>query len=199
VRLPLAGGGPHAIFPDDSVRYDSAFLAAHEADAAQAAVSAEVAWRQEHLRMFGRDVALPRLTAWYGEPGAAYMYSGILNVPQPFTPALQALRERIEAATGARFNSVLANRYRGGDDAMGWHADDEPELGAVIASLSLGAARRFQFREHATRVRTDLVLEHGSLLIMRGATQQLRQHRVPRETRPCGERINLTFREIVPR
>jgi alkylated DNA repair dioxygenase AlkB len=199
VRLHLAGGEPRAIFPDDSVSYDAEFLSPHDADAALAAVAVEVAWRQEHMRMFGRAVALPRLTAWYGEPGAAYVYSGILNAPQALTPALQALRARVEAAAGARFNSVLVNRYRGGDDAMGWHADDEPELGAVIASLSLGAARRFHFRENATRRRTDLVLEHGSLLVMRGATQHVRQHRVPRTTMPCGERINLTFREVAVR
>lgn len=158
-----------------------------------------MAWRQERIRVYGREHAVPRLTAWYGDRGATYTYSGIRHEPQPWSPTLVAMRERIEAAAGARFNSVLLNRYRTGADSNGWHADDEPELGPapVIASVSLGAARRFALRRRGeTRRLVTLVLEHGSLLIMSGRSQQEYQHTVPKEARVAGERINLTFRLV---
>jgi alkylated DNA repair dioxygenase AlkB len=153
--------------------------------------------------MFGKEVPQPRLTAWYGDPAAQYTYSGLTWEPRPWTPTLLDLRRRLEAATDARFNSVLLNYYRDGRDSMGWHADNEPELGAApaIASLSLGASRRFRLRPYRgglTHPSFSLDLPTGSLLLMRGPTQQHWQHELPKTARPVGPRLNLTFRWIVP-
>jgi len=146
--------------------------------------------------MFGRRVAFPRLTAWYGDPGAAYTYSGVRNEPLPWTPLLGELRDLVAAAAGAPFNSVLLNRYRDGSDSMGWHADDERELAPVIASLSVGAVRTFELRHRGDRERIALPLASGSLIVMAGDTQRHWQHRVPKDVRAPGERINLTFRLV---
>ena len=161
----------------------------------------EVAWRQDTIGTPAGRVALPRLTAWQGESDAVYVYSGIRNEPQPWTPAVAELKAVAEAICGARFNSVLINRYRSGADSMGWHADREPELGAqpVIASVSLGVARTFDLRHNKTGVVQSFSLKGGSLLVMKGNTQADWRHRVPKEPRVTGERINLTFRWVAPR
>lgn len=186
--------------PDADVRYTAGWLAAHDGDALLQAVLAEVPWEIHRIRMFGREVASPRLSCWIGDPGATYTYSRSRFEPRPWTPALAGLRERLARELDVRFNSVLANRYRDGADAMGWHSDDEPELGPepVIASVSLGAPRRFAFRPRGEGGRVDLVLEHGSLLVMAGRTQHAWRHAIPRTRRPLGERVNLTFRAILP-
>jgi len=137
-----------------------------------------------------------------GEPGAAYRYSGVRFEPEPWHPAVRDLLPALEAAGGARFNSVLINRYRSGADSMGWHSDDEPELGVepLIASLSLGVERRFLLRmrsDHA--VKQEWRLRHGDLLTMRGDCQRVAQHALPKMARVGGERINLTFRWVRPR
>ncbi len=161
----------------------------------------EVGWRQDWINTPAGRIPLPRLTAWQGEPDAVYIYSGIRNEPEPWTPAVAALRDAANALCGVRFNSVLLNRYRGGTDSMGWHADREPELGTrpVIASVSLGAARRFDLRHNATGVMRSFQLGNGSLLVMRGDTQAEWRHRVPKEPGVRGERINLTFRVVTAR
>src|SRR5690606_6222598 len=134
----------------------------------------------------------------YGDAGASYTYSGARFVPEPFTPALAALRGRLQAFTGRAFNSVLANLYRDGNDSVGWHSDNEPELGPepAIASLSLGASRRFRLR-HAHLPPVSVDLHSGDLLVMPGPLQRHWQHTLPKTRRPVGARINLTFREIV--
>ncbi len=158
----------------------------------------EVPWKQDHMTIAGKNIALPRLTCWQGEPDAEYVYSGIRNVPVPWTPTVAELRDMLEDQLGLTFNSVLLNRYRGGDDSIGWHSDDEPELGdePVIASLSFGDTRTFEFRHKKTSSQLSLPLSNGSLLVMKGRTQREWQHRVPKEPSVRGERINLTFRNI---
>jgi alkylated DNA repair dioxygenase AlkB len=161
----------------------------------------EIAWREEEVLIFGQRRRVPRLVSWYGDPGAAYTYSGTRHAPERWTPALTRIRAQVEALSGHHFNAVLLNRYRDGRDGMGWHADDEPELGRdpVIASLSLGAARRFRMRHRRRReLSLELELGDGSLLLMTGATQHHWLHAVPKTARPVGERINLTFRRILP-
>lgn len=158
-----------------------------------------LAWQQKPIVIFGREVLQPRLTAWYGDADCSYVYSGKRNEPLAWTPLLNELREAVQTLTGARFNSVLANCYRDGQDSMGWHSDDEPELGPepVIASLSFGATRRFclQHRKHKHQ-RLELQLQDGDLLLMAGATQAHYRHALPKTARPCGERLNFTFRWI---
>lgn len=172
-----------------------------EADVLLAELREVIPWETHVIRLFGREVASPRLSCWIGDPGTGYVYSRTRFEPHPWPPALAAFRPRLEQACGIAFNSVLANLYRDGRDAMGWHSDDEPELGPapVIASLSLGVARRFVFRPKAPRgpAALELELPHGSLLRMAGATQRLYQHALPRSARVQAPRINLTFRHIL--
>lgn len=179
-----------------------AWLAADEADALLAGLLEQVPWEVHRIRMFGRSVDSPRLSCWIGDPGTGYVYSGARFEPRPWPALLQALRPRIDEAAGVAMNSVLANLYRDGRDAMGWHSDDEPELGPrpVIASLSLGGTRRFVFRHRREPERKyELPLGHGSLLLMKGDTQADWKHALPRTARPVAPRINLTFRRILPR
>ncbi|RAR49476.1 DNA-N1-methyladenine dioxygenase [Paraburkholderia unamae] len=186
--------------PQPDVAWHPSWLGPAAADEALARIVAETGWRQERIRTPGGWVDQPRLTAWQGDPGAVYIYSGIRNVPQPWTPAVAELRDAVSTLCGVRFNSVLLNRYRSGTDSMGWHADHEPELGPepVIASLSLGATRRFDLRHNATGVVRSFRLTSGSLLVMQGKTQAQWRHRVPKEAAVGGERVNLTFRVVMP-
>ncbi|RZZ89449.1 alpha-ketoglutarate-dependent dioxygenase AlkB [Pseudoxanthomonas winnipegensis] len=177
------------------------WLSAHAAHVLCETLSVQTPWSIHRIRLFGRWVDSPRLSCWIGDPQAVYRYSGQTFAPHPWTQGLAALRDRLREELGVPFNSVLANLYRDGRDAMGWHSDDEPELGAepVIASLSLGAARRFVLRrrdDHA--VKQTLVLAPGSLLVMRGPCQREWQHALPRTAKPVGPRLNLTFRHIQP-
>ncbi|MDI1450629.1 alpha-ketoglutarate-dependent dioxygenase AlkB [Polyangium sp. 6x1] len=189
-RIELLHGG-FLLFHDP-------FLAPDEASAAFDALLAEVPFRQETIRLFGKTILQPRLSAWHGDPGASYTYSGLSLAPNPWTPTLSALRARVEAAAGSTFNSVLVNHYRGGDDSMGKHADDEPELGTnpVIASLSLGARRRFVLEPKKGGDKVTLELGEGNLLVMAGTTQHHYRHGVPKQA-GRGPRMNLTFRRIL--
>lgn len=187
--------------PAPDVDWYPDWLAPETAEQLLARLIVEVEWRQDTMGTPGGRVALPRLTAWQGDADAVYVYSGIRNEPQPWTAAVAELKADAEAACGARFNSVLLNRYRSGADSMGWHADREPELGPepVIASVSLGAARTFDLRHNKTGAVQSFSLKGGSLLVMKGKTQAEWRHRVPKEPRVVGERINLTFRWVTPR
>lgn len=176
------------------------FLIEHavaDADRLLAALQGEIAWRQEVATIMGRKVPIPRLTAWHGEAG--YVYSGIAMAPAPWTPALVDLKACAEHHAGQGFNSALLNFYRDGRDSVAWHADNEPGLGRdpVIASLSLGAVRRFHLKHRRSGERLSLDLGHGSCLVMAGATQHHWLHQVPKTARPVGPRINLTFRRMV--
>jgi alkylated DNA repair dioxygenase AlkB len=187
--------------PGADLAYDPAFLPTAEADALLTALREDIAWERHRIRLFGREVDVPRLASWIGDPGTDYRYSGTRFAPRPWPVALVPLRARVEAACGARFNAVLANLYRDGADSMGWHADDEPELGPrpVIASVSLGAPRRFRLRHRRDPARRwEQALAHGSLLLMRGPTQANYRHDLPRTRAVVGPRINLTFRAILP-
>ena len=163
---------------------------------------AQAQWKQDYLRIQGQEIALPRLTAWHGDPGTAYGYSGVANIASPWTPALEEMRCLLGAHVDVIFNSVLLNFYRDGKDSVSWHADDEPELGTepVIASISLGASRKFSFKHRTDKaLRLDLTLSDGDVLLMRGDTQRNWLHQVPKTTKPIGERMNLTFRVVRPR
>jgi alkylated DNA repair dioxygenase AlkB len=185
---------------DGDARFIADFLTRPQSDAYFAELLDLVDWRQYSIRICGKQVASPRLSAWYGDPDAHYSYSGLSLEPRPWLPIILELKTRVEAVCNAPFNSVLLNLYRDGADSMGWHSDDEPELGErpVIASLSLGATRRFRLR-HRRRKELEPVaieLENGSLLIMGGDTQRFWRHQVPKSKRVTEPRVNLTFRNV---
>ena len=161
----------------------------------------EVPWRAEEIVVWGKTFPQPRLIAWYGDVGKNYTYSGINLSPLPWTQALLDIKRRVEAVARTDFNSVLLNYYRDHQDSMGLHSDDEPELGErpILASLSLGEERIFILkhkREKALKP-VRLKLASGSLLLMKGETQRYWKHGLDKETRPCGPRVNLTFRHIL--
>ncbi|SDG93128.1 Alkylated DNA repair dioxygenase AlkB [Pseudomonas benzenivorans] len=156
-------------------------------------------WQQPQVQLYGRQFPVPRLVAWYGDAEASYRYSGLTHQPLAWTPLLAQIRARVVETAGQALNGVLLNYYRDGDDSMGWHSDDEAELGSnpLIASLSLGGTRRFDLRRKGQgRIEHSLWLEHGSLLVMRGPTQHHWQHQVAKTRSPCAPRLNLTFRLI---
>lgn len=200
--LPASDALQPIALPDATLYFAPAWLAMDEADALFAGLHAQVPWEVHRIRMFGREVDSPRLSCWIGDPGATYTYSRTRFVPHPWPEILVGLRARVEAACGARFDSVLANLYRDGRDSMGWHSDDEPELGPapVIASVSLGATRRFVMKHRADASKVlSLELPHGSLLVMAGNTQRFYRHALPRSARVVAPRINLTFRRVALR
>ncbi|WP_299014210.1 alpha-ketoglutarate-dependent dioxygenase AlkB [uncultured Photobacterium sp.] len=182
--------------PDGKLFWQPDFLLPSQAELYFQQLLSELNWRQETIRMFGRDVLQPRLQTWCGE--AVYTYSGLTMTPAPWTPALLAIKAACEDISSTRFNSVLVNLYRDGQDYMGWHRDNEPELGEqpVIASVSLGEARRFVLKHIKSKQKLEFNLSSGSLLVMAGVTQQYWLHSVPKTRCPKAARINLTFRHI---
>jgi alkylated DNA repair dioxygenase AlkB len=175
--------------------YDPALLPPAEADTLFAHLRDTVPWKQQGRppRMF------PRLTAWYADPGVSYSYSGVTHQAVPWTPELLTVKQRAESAAGTTWNSLLLNYYRDGRDSIGFHSDDEPELGTnpVIGSISLGAERRFVLKHPASGETLEFNLPHGSLLVMGGTSQHHWRHGVPKTRKPVGPRINLTFRRII--
>lgn len=177
------------------------FLNSTDADNYLSKLTNNIAWKHESIKLFGKFILQPRLTAYYGDKN--YPYSGISMQSQPWTSTLLEIKAKIEEISSANFNAVLLNLYRDGNDSIGWHSDDERELadGSVIASLSLGETRRFIFRnrdDHTQKI--ERKLNHGDLLIMRDNTQKVWQHQVPKTTKTIADkiqtRINLTFRVI---
>lgn len=157
-----------------------------------------IEWNQEGMMMYGKYVQFPRLTAWYGDNDKPYSFSGITLQPKPWNNELMEIRGLIEPLAGMTFNSVLLNRYRDGSDSISWHTDAEKELGInpVIASVNFGEERVFQLKHIKTQERIDILLKHGSLLIMSGELQHNWLHQVPKTKKVIGERVNLTFRTI---
>lgn len=191
---------PQIDLPDADVQYLSSFLKKEQADAYLEELLSSLAWEQKPIFLFGRQLMQPRLVAWYGDPGISYTYSGLRLQALPWTPKLLQIKETVEGETSHSYNSVLCNLYRDGKDSMGWHSDDEPELGKepCIASLSLGEERSFHLK-HRTRKEvpsTKILLAHGSLLVMKGATQSQYKHQLPKSRKKLSPRINLTFRLI---
>ncbi len=175
-------------------------LGDYPADAVLDRLISQVPWRAEKITVWGKTFLQPRLTAWYGEEGNTYTYSGIHLEPLPWTQSLLDIRRRVETVVEATFNTVLLNYYRDNRDRMGFHSDDERELGdrPVIASLSLGEERTLTLKHKRDKTvkPVHLKLPSGSLLVMKGETQKTWKHGIDKETRICGPRVNLTFRRI---
>lgn len=180
----------------DGFRYEPGVFDPSTSAAHLAGLLEEIAWERHALRIYGRAVPMPRLIAMYGPVG--YAYSGVVHPPRPLPPRVAAIRDRLEAVTGRRFNSVLLNLYRDGRDGVGWHRDDDYAHGGRpdIGSVSFGATRRFQMRDDAGR-RDEIALEAGSLLLVGGEALMRWWHRVPKTAREVGPRVNLTFRHMV--
>ena len=160
----------------------------------------EIPWQQDDIKVYGKVYAQPRLTALFGNDGKPYSYSNIKMQPHPWNLILQKMKFQIENVIAENFTTVLLNLYRNGKDSNGWHADNEKELGInpVIASLSFGEERYFHLQHNTDKeLKLKILLEHGSLLIMKGTTQHFWKHQIPKTAKPIGNRINLTFRKIV--
>lgn len=185
--------------PDAKLVYYPKFLNTSEADFYFTTFLKELKWEQHNIKIFGKTIPQPRLTALYAENNISYSYSNLTLHPHLFTPQLKELQQKLISVTECSFTHSLANLYRDGNDSMGWHSDDEKELGEnpVIASLSLGDVRKFQLKHKFRKeLKCDLDLEHGSLLIMEGATQHFWKHQLPKTKKDKSPRINLTFRRI---
>ena len=163
----------------------------------------EIEWEQHRIKIFGKWVDCPRLSAWYGDSEALYSYSSLSLTPKAWTTTLLEVRNQLAETIEKPFNSVLLNLYRNGNDSMGWHSDDEWEMGLdpVIASISLGSSRKMKFRHRFDSQVSNFALEltKGSLLIMAGTTQKFWQHEIPKTKKLVGDRLNLTFRFIQSR
>lgn len=182
---------------DGEVYFYPDFFSPEESDLFFKALLNEVPWKQEPIILFGKKIMQPRFTAWFGDE--SYSYSGITMKPQAWTPALQEVKNNVEKELGIIFNSALLNQYRNEQDSMGWHRDNEKELGTnpVICSVSFGATRDFKFQHcHNKALKASLPLSHGSVLIMQGSTQHHWLHALPKRTKACDTRINITFRQI---
>ena len=182
----------------DVTLYES-WVVSQEADDWMAELIKQTPWEQPQVQVYGKSYPTPRLVAWYGDPGTSYGYSSLAHPSLPWTELLGDIRGRVSRFCEHPFNGVLINYYRNGQDAMGWHSDNEAVLGRnpTIASLSLGEARRFDLRRRGVqRIEHSIELTHGSLLVMRGATQHYWQHQVARTKRSMSSRLNLTFRWI---
>ena len=192
---------PQALdLPGADLRLFSSFLPCSVADSYFESLLRDTAWKENQVFVWGKWHKQPRLIAWHGDPDASYSYSGSAMKPEPWSTTLTELRRHVESASHARFNSVLLNLYRDQNDRMGWHRDNEPELGLqpTIASISLGATRdlRLKHRDRARSKFSRVALTHGSLLVMAGDTQKNWLHAINKQTKPCGPRINLTFRVV---
>ncbi|WP_339832740.1 alpha-ketoglutarate-dependent dioxygenase AlkB [uncultured Altibacter sp.] len=185
--------------PDADIWYHPDFLSSEEASEYFNKLIHETDWIQDDITVFGKTYPQPRLTALYGEHGKSYTYSNITMHPKPFSEGLQNLKTKVETVSGSTFTTVLLNLYRDGKDSNGWHSDDEKELGTdpVIASVSLGAPRMFHLRHRFQKeLKQKILLEPGSLLIMKGTTQRYWQHQIPKTKKVIAPRVNLTFRKI---
>jgi alkylated DNA repair dioxygenase AlkB len=185
--------------PNATVEYCQNFIKFEQATAIYQQLLNEISWRQDNIKMFGKVIAIPRLQAWYGDNQLTYRYSNITLTALPWTKTLWQLKGLVNDYCQFDFNAVLVNQYRNEHDSVGWHSDNEAELGSnpVIASLSFGAEREFLLRHNVSKEKCKLMLANGSLLKMSGLTQAHYQHSIAKQTHTCLPRINLTFRKII--
>jgi alkylated DNA repair dioxygenase AlkB len=185
--------------PNAAIEYYPSFLDVEQSNLLFNRLINEVPWQQDEIELYGKRHQQPRLTALYGNEGKPYSYSNIVMQPHPWNSLLTYIKEMVEEVCEVTFTTVLLNLYRDGKDSNGWHADNERELGRnpIIASLSLGAERMFHLKHNdKTDLRQRIVLENGSLLLMKGETQHFWKHQIPKTEKEIGKRINLTFRII---
>ena len=187
--------------PDADISLYEVYFSKQECEKLFHQLNTTILWKHEHIKLFGKSILQPRLTAFYGDENANYSYSGINNKPLAWTDDLFFIKSRVEQITQTTYNCVLLNYYRNQQDSMGWHSDNENELGInpIIASVSFGETRPLQLR-HVNRKdlhKINIPLNDGSILLMKGTTQHFWQHQIPKTTRMLKPRINLTFRNII--
>jgi alkylated DNA repair dioxygenase AlkB len=184
---------------DGIVNYHGMIFSPAEAEKFLKDLSANIAWEHDEVMMFGKKIITKRKVAWYGDEPFNYTYSHVKKSALPWTSALKAIKDKVEACSGETYNSCLLNLYHNGEEGMGWHTDNEKELKkeGAIASISFGAPRKFCFKHKQTEEKVDLLLDHGSLLVMKGSTQSHWLHRLPPSKKINSLRINLTFRTII--
>jgi alkylated DNA repair dioxygenase AlkB len=199
----FSGGSPGKVIyePEDAhLEYIEKFFSKEESDGLYQVLLNETMWKQSDIIIYGKRHTTPRLTAWYGDEDKSYRFSGNTMHPHPWTPSLKFIKEKVEQESEVKFNSVLLNLYRTGKDSVGWHRDNEKEFGEdpVIASVSFGETRPFQFRHKFRKELKNfsIPLTHGSLLLMKGKTQHFWEHQIPKTAKDVAPRINLTFRII---
>lgn len=185
---------------DGAVNYLGRILSAASAEQYYQALLTGVPWKNDEAVIYGKHIITARKVAWYGDSAFSYTYSRTTKQALPWTPELKELKQLVEGRSGSTFNSCLLNLYHSGSEGMAWHSDDEKELikNGTIASLSLGAERKFCFKHKRTQETVSMVLENGSLLLMKGATQTHWLHRLPPTKKVTTPRINLTFRSMAP-
>ncbi|AMA49344.1 MULTISPECIES: alpha-ketoglutarate-dependent dioxygenase AlkB family protein [Flavobacterium] len=187
------------LIPDAELIYYPSFFSLEQANILLKKLESEIPWQQDKITVYGKEHFQPRLTALFGNEGKPYAYSNIVMRPHPWTPLLTHIKDEVERVCDTHFTTVLLNNYRNGQDSMGWHSDNEKELGRnpIIASVSFGAERNFQLKHNSIETaKQNIHLQHGSLLIMQGAIQHFWKHQVPKTQKNVGARINLTFRVI---
>jgi alkylated DNA repair dioxygenase AlkB len=196
---PAADAHKNLLPFDGIVNYHGMIFSISEAAHFLKVLSADIFWEHDEVMMFGKKIITKRKVAWYGDEPFNYTYSHVKKTALPWTPILQAIKDKIEEASGETYNSCLLNLYHNGEEGMGWHTDNEKELKkeGAIASISFGAPRKFCFKHKQTEEKVDLLLDHGSLLVMKGSTQSHWLHRLPPSKKINSLRINLTFRTII--
>ncbi|MBU2946862.1 alpha-ketoglutarate-dependent dioxygenase AlkB family protein [Zobellia uliginosa] len=190
----------HLNLPSSDIIYYPNFMDKKEADDSFRTLREKIPWQQDDITVFGKTYAQPRLTALYGNNGKSYSYSKLVMTPHRFTPELLKIKDKVETVAGVIFTTCLLNLYRNGQDSNGWHADNEKELGEnpIIASVTLGQERFFHLKHKSDKsLKQKILLQNGSLLLMRGSTQKHWLHQIPKTAKIIDERINLTFRIII--
>lgn len=186
-------------WPDSEISYLPNFISPEESQLIFEELMKSINWKQDDIKVFGKIYPQPRLTALYGDSEKSYSYSNLTLHPNEWTPLLLKLKEKVETSSQTEFTTVLLNLYRDGQDSNGWHADNEKELGEnpIIASMSFGAERYFHLKHNTIKEHSHkILLENGSLLLMKGTTQHFWKHQIPKTRKPLEPRINLTFRTL---
>ncbi|MDN5289601.1 MAG: Alkylated repair dioxygenase AlkB [Mucilaginibacter sp.] len=196
----FAEAGQSSGLPKELLEYHAGFIDPGISDQLLQLFIAETPWKQSTQKMWDKEYLTPRLTSWHGDIGTDYSVSGKISDPNPWTPELLQLKEMVEPLAGIKFNSVLLNYYRDGNDSVAWHSDRESVLGKnpIIASVSFGQVRSFDIRNKADhREHYSVKLEHGSFLLMKAGLQERWEHRIAKSTKPMKARVNLTFRVVI--
>ena len=199
MQLQIENVNQNNLLPSDGqVNYHPFAFSKEEIESHFHDLSNEIIWQQDVVKLFGKTYITDRKVAWYAEKPFIYRYSGQSKIALPFSPTLLDIKSRVEKLTGSEYDACLLNYYHNGSEGMGWHSDNEKSIrpNSSIASVSLGVTRKFQFKHKTQGLKLDLILDSGSVLDMRGETQEFWMHALPKSKKVLGTRINLTFRKM---